>query len=319
MDANIRPARSGGTRLSRVLAIAVLIPSVPMLLASVAGLLGFYLAPARFNAWLARLPGDDLIRTALIFAPATLVAVVVMAVLYAHDAPRREAVEATRPSVRRRGVRARSGGVWARRSLGFSVPFLVLVATAQAIDFVSPERVERVLALLPATRLLTWGFEAAPLIALAAVGLGLIFGFAPGEIGGEVGRDQRSWSTQRVARLGARLTLLPAIGLLILSAAGWVVISAAPDRISWLADRLPAETLLRLGFALGPAMFLGLILLAGLYLTVPTGGAISESARPSAQGLRSGLALGVLVGGLGFTVVMGTAVLATVVFLLASR
>ncbi len=303
-----------------MLAIAVLIPAVPMLLASVAGLIGFYLAPTRFNAWLARLPGDDLIRTALIFAPATLVAVVVMALLYAKEAPRREAAEATRPSGRRRGVRTRRGGTWARRSLGVSVPLLVLVATAQAIEFVTPERVERVLTLLPATDLLTRAFDAAPLIALAAVGLGLIFGFAPGEIGGEAGGGERAWSTQRVARLGARLILLPAIGLLILSAAGWVVISAAPDRITWLVERLPAETMLRLGLALGPALFLGVILLAGMYLTVPASGAISESPLPAAdRNLRSGLALGVLVGGLGFTVVVGTAVLATVVFLLAAR
>jgi hypothetical protein len=83
--------------------VAVLIPAVPLLLISVAALAVFYTMPTRFNAWLSRLPGDDLLRTALIFAPATLVAIIVMAVLYANDAPRREAVEATRPSGGARG------------------------------------------------------------------------------------------------------------------------------------------------------------------------------------------------------------------------
>lgn len=305
---------------SRLIAIAVLVPAVPLLLVSVAALLGFYLAPTRFNAWLARLPGDELIRTALIFAPATLVAVVVMAVLYANEAPRREAAEATRPSPRRAGVRARSGGASARRSLWISVPLLVLAATAQAIQFVTPERVERLLDLLPATSLLTWAFDAWPLAALAAVGLGLILGFVPGEVGIATAAGERAWSTSRIARLGAQLTLLPAFGLLLLSGVGLVWIAVSPERLAWLTERLPAETLLRLGLAFAPAMFLGIVLLAALYLAGPAAeDHLPAKAALKGGSLRSGLALGVLVAGLGFTVVIGMAVLVAAIFVLAAR
>jgi hypothetical protein len=303
---------------SRILAIGVLIPAVPLLLASVGALLAFYLAPARFNALLNRLPGDDLIRSALIFAPATLVAVIVMAVLYANEAPRREAAEATRPSARRSGLRFRSRGVWARRSLWVSLPLLVLAAAAQAIEFVAPQRVERLLDLLPATGPLTWAFNASPLAALAAVGLGLMLGFAPGEVGPPA-TGERGWTTARIARLGAQLTLLPALGLLVLSGAGLAWVGASPDRLEWLTERLPAETLLRLVLAFAPAMFLGIVLLAGLYLTAPSGEERPvRQAPPVGRNLRSGLALGVLIAGLGFTVVIGTAVLAAAIFVVAA-
>ena len=50
-----------------------------MLLASVAALALFYLAPTRFGNLIDRLPGETFIRTALVFAPATLFAIVVLA------------------------------------------------------------------------------------------------------------------------------------------------------------------------------------------------------------------------------------------------
>ncbi|HKY84900.1 MAG TPA: hypothetical protein VJ160_08760, partial [Anaerolineales bacterium] len=88
-----RPGPADRWSPSRVLAMVVLLPSALLLLISVVALAAFYTQPTRFNALLARLPGDDLIRTALIFAPATLVAVVVMAVLYANDVPKQEVRE----------------------------------------------------------------------------------------------------------------------------------------------------------------------------------------------------------------------------------
>jgi hypothetical protein len=120
----------------------------------------------------------------------------------------------------------------------------------------------------------------------------------------------------------------------------WVSVSV--ERLAWLAERLPAETLLRLGLMFSPAMLLGLVLLAGLYLAAPGRGeppavttpafdahprratAAPRSERPdrlqdgseTSQGLRSGLALGVLVVGLGFTSLVGMATLVAVVFVL---
>src|SRR3989304_3450252 len=77
--AEVRPART------RLLAGLVLVPAIPLLAFSVFALAVFYTAPERFGAWLARLPGDTYLRTALIFAPATLLAVVVLATLYLRD------------------------------------------------------------------------------------------------------------------------------------------------------------------------------------------------------------------------------------------
>jgi hypothetical protein len=328
--------------------VVVLVPAVPLLAISVAALAVFYSMPTRFNAWLSRLPGDDLLRTALIFAPATLLAIIVMAVLYANDAPRRQAVEATRPSRRRQTVRARQRGGLARASLAITVPALMLVATAHLVAFVAPERMERLLQALPATGLLTRLFGISPYVVLAAVGIGLLLGFVPGRAAiPEEAETGRGWTTARVARLGALLILVPSLGLLLLTGAGLVWVSVSAESLAWLAERLPAETLLRLGLMFSPAMLLGLVLLAGLFLAAPPRGEradatsqpldavpirAADGARPdrrdrpqahseasSQPGLRSGLALGVLVVGLGFTALAGMATLVAVIFVLAAR
>lgn len=308
--------------------MVVLPPAVVFLFLSIGALAVFYTHPGRFNAWLSRLPGDDLIRTALIFAPATLLAVVVMAVLYMSDGARREAAEATRPAPRRQGVRARSRGGLARRSLWLSVPLLVLVAAAHLIAFIAPTRFEALLDALPATSLLTRLFQASPLVALAAVGLGLIFGFVPAGEAPEVSPEAlpepaqavKTWTAARIARLGALLTLVPAAALLVMTASSWILVLPSPDRLEWLADRLPAETLLRLGLTFAPAMFLGVVLLAMMVLvTSPRPPAAVEAAPVAGGSFRSGLAVGVLVAGLGFTALAGMALLLAVVFVLAAR
>jgi hypothetical protein len=200
----------------------------------------------------------------------------------------------------------------------------MLVAAAQMMAFVAPGRIERLFDVLPATTLLTRLFHLSPIVVLAAVGIGLILGFVPG---GEAPVGVvRVWTTPRIARLGALLTLVPALGLLLLTVSGWALILASPERLAWLAEKLPAETLLRLGLAFSPVMLLGLVLLAALYLTAPGRG---PSPRPLSRiagegvggegAFRSGLALGVLVAGLGFTVLAGMAVLVAVVFVLATR
>jgi hypothetical protein len=326
--------------------VVVLVPAVPLLLMSVAALAVFYTMPTRFNAWLNRLPGDDLLRTALIFAPATLVAIIVMAVLYANDAPRRQAVEATRPSFRRQSIQARQRGGLARASLWLTIPLLMLVAAAHLVAFVVPERVDYWLRLLPATALLTRLFDISLYLVLAAIGIGLLLGFAPVRKATPATGAGRGWTTARVARFGALLILVPSLALLLLTGAGLVWVSVSPERLAWLAERLPAETLLRLGLMFSPAMLLGLVVLAGLYLAAPGRGELAEADTPvldpvsprataarradrpdrlqesfesSRQGLRSGLALGVLVVGFGFTALAGMATLVAIVFVLATR
>ena len=326
--------------------MVVLIPAVPLLATSVAALAVFYSMPTRFNAWLSRLPGDDLLRTALIFAPATLLAIIVMAVLYANDAPRRDAAEATHPSRRRRSIQARQRGGMARASLWVTIPALMMVAATHLAAFVAPDRVDLWLQALPATALFTRLFNASPYIVLAAVAIGLLLGFVPATGSPEELGAARAWTTARIARLGALLILVPSFALLLLTGAGLVWVSASAERLAWLADRLPAETLLRLGLMFSPAMLLGLVLLAGLYLAAPGRSELAELPTPalkalphraraplvserrnqpqaayesSQHGFRSGLALGVLVVGLGFTALAGMATLVAVIFVLAAR
>src|SRR4030067_1719518 len=81
---------SPGGPTARGLPGLVLVPAVPLLLASVLALAAFYAAPQRFGAWLSKLPGDTYLRTAMIFAPASLVAGVVLATVYLRDSADQE-------------------------------------------------------------------------------------------------------------------------------------------------------------------------------------------------------------------------------------
>jgi len=60
----------------------VLVPTVPMLIASLAGLALLYFAPDRLEGWLAALTGEGFIRLVLALAPVALFAVVLLALLY---------------------------------------------------------------------------------------------------------------------------------------------------------------------------------------------------------------------------------------------
>ncbi len=130
---------AGGQR-SRVVATLVLVPAVPMLLLSIASLGLFYLAPVRFGQLISRLPGESLIRTALVFAPATLFAIVVLATLYAVEKPvqggagtcPQRAVKSTgRLFSARQSMAAGSGRVGGDCFPGFVGAFLCLAGSLQ--------------------------------------------------------------------------------------------------------------------------------------------------------------------------------------------
>src|SRR3972149_4570000 len=82
-----RARRPRGGSSTRWVAGLLLVPSVPLLLLSVGALGLFYVAPQRFGELLERLPGDQYLRSALAFAPAVLLAFVVLAILYALERP----------------------------------------------------------------------------------------------------------------------------------------------------------------------------------------------------------------------------------------
>jgi len=178
-----RPS-SGDTRpterarsASRAVALFVLVPAIPALLFSVLALAAFYLAPERFTALLERLPGTEFLRVALIFSPATLFGVVLLAVLYALEP------EAARAEAK---TKAAPAGVPLVRlvasiALAFGLPLLLLSSAAWVLAFVAPGRFALLSERLPGTALLTALLPYLPfilLIACAAAALVLAGGAA---------------------------------------------------------------------------------------------------------------------------------------------
>jgi hypothetical protein len=93
--------RAGGTAspsMVRLLVGLVLIPAVPLLLLSLAGLGVLYTAPERAERVLAQLGGDAFVRLALILVPAALLALVVVASLYLLRPREAEALRVSRPA-----------------------------------------------------------------------------------------------------------------------------------------------------------------------------------------------------------------------------
>src|SRR4030042_1866026 len=135
---------------SRAVALIVLVPAIPTLLLSVLALAAFYLAPERFTALLERLPGTEFLRVALIFSPATLFGVVLLAALYALEpaGPR----PAEEPSVPRAGMPLPR--LLASAALAVSLPLLLLSAAGWVLSFVAPGRFALLVAPLPGTALL---------------------------------------------------------------------------------------------------------------------------------------------------------------------
>jgi hypothetical protein len=304
-SAAVRPART------RLLASLVLVPAIPLLALSVFALAVFYTAPERFGAWLARLPGDTYLRTALIFAPATLLAVVVLATLYLRDSAEDE--ERT-TQVGTRLARA------AKLSLIVTGPLFALVGALRAAAYLDPKRVHGWLDALPATTYLTRALELGPLALALAVGVGVLLGYAPVEShrqppSREVAVGTRPWTRARMGRLAAEVVLALATPALLLSMLGLGLQWLAPERLARWLEPLPGDTYLRLLVTLAPAGLLAVLLIDVLYLLGPLDPARTRpmrvTIRRGGRGLRipaarrSDLAMIVLVGGLVLAVATG--------------
>jgi hypothetical protein len=329
--------RAGST--TRWVAGLLLIPSVPLLLLSVAALGLFYVAPERFGELLARLPGDQYLRSALAFAPAALLAFVVLAVLYALErpGPPEEAppsstgpavvipavLEAGPPmavthpvAIADSGAAAASAGsrpAAPRTSPAFrlsstvlmlSTPAFLAAAVAALLAFIAPERFWEVLSGLPGQRYLRAGVPLAPLALLAVL---VVAGITAAGSAPPTWAGGRRWLASLMPRLPGTISLGVAALLWLGSLAGLLLFQLRPGLLDRLVDRISAETLLRVQLAFAPVLLLAVVLLAGLSLM---GGRVSL--RGTGQAARSAAAVAVLSLGLVLTGLLSLALLAAV-------
>jgi hypothetical protein len=240
------------------MALFVLVPAVPLMLLSILALAAFYLKPDRFTALLERLPGTEFLRVALIFAPATLFGVVLLAALYALEptAPRR-APEPVQPM--RAGMPA--GRMLASLALAISLPLLLVSAGGWVLSFVAPGRFALLTEPLPGTGLLKSALPFLPFLFLAA-SAGAVLVLARGT-------GRRPLHTPDVTRWSVRLILLAALPLLALTLGGLFLFYAQPEWGGRLVDKLGVMAFVKLVLVFGPAVLISLVVLASLYLARP--------------------------------------------------
>lgn len=325
----------GGWPLTRVIAALVLIPSIPMLLGSIAALALFYMAPTRFGNVIARLPGESLIRSMLVFAPATLLAVVVLAVLYAVDQTGSAELSATGPArlAQERVVEAGrySPAAVRQTALGLALfpigaAFLVSLAV-WSLSFVSPGRFERLLEPLPGERYLRALVPLAPWILFALV---LVLGAALAVQSERKRSTHRgSWAqdmlggVERWARwavTGMLFFALPALGISLM---GLAAMRLRPERVAVWFERLSFDTLVRFGLLFTPPVLFAVVMLGLVFLAqwkpgvrAENSGSEEASEARGRSSLRSVLATGVMVVGFSFSAAFGLGLLAAVAYLL---
>lgn len=307
-------AESSGSSLTRAIAVAVLIPSVPLLIVAVAALALFYARPERFDALLQQLPGTDFLRYALIFAPATLFAIVVMAVLYAREKPAKSAAPAVAAQAPR--PRANVRGVAAVVLAGSLISLLASVALA-LLSFVAPGRFAALTAGLPGQGFVRPAVELAPFVCLFVALIAVSF-VAGGDRPPAAGA--RRAAPPRVARLTAGLVLLPAVPMLLLSLVGLGLFYAEPAWAGRILAHLGVQAFVRIGLIFAPATLIALVILAVLYLRQPGPEATTQPMAVTRAGERSGtgrdLTIRLLAGGLGLSSIVVFGLLAALLYLL---
>jgi hypothetical protein len=324
LTAETRPGTGSGTGpvYSRVLAAIVLVPAVPMLLLSVGTLLLFYLAPTRFGELLSRLPGESFIRSALVFAPATLFAIVVLAVLYAVEKPE----EAARVEEVARAVQPARARRWNLRSIArislapFALAWLFSLGL-WSLSFISPGRYDRLLKPLPGDAYLRSLTSIAPWILFVVVIVSALLAFTQDT-------SKEGSSVRERAGLGAstRRLVRPAVGAVLASSVPALLGSLAalglywlqPDRFARLLERLPFDTLVRAAMVFVPPTSFVVVVLASLYLMGASQGELSPETRPNKirSSRRSDLGMFVLVAGLGVSAALGLGLLGSILYLI---
>jgi len=298
------PARPPGSSPAlRLAATLVLIPAVPLLVVSVAALAFHYASPARFGQLLSRLPGDNVIRIALAFAPATLFAVVILAFLYARDvgpAVPAPAVTTAAPKPRARPL--------ALVVLGIVMPLLVGSIAVLGLSFVSPDRFHQIIDPLPGTFLIRSGVRIAPLVLAVIALLALIAAVRAG--GTTERRRELPW---RFARVSAGLILVPTVPMLLASLAGFALLFLAPERLEGWLGQLTGDGFVRLVLAIAPVALVAVVLLAALTLSASSRSRRAASIPSDARGR---LGVLVLAGGLALTALAGLGLLGAAILAL---
>jgi hypothetical protein len=309
---------------TRFVATLVLIPSVPLLLLSVAALALFYISPNRFGDLISRLPGEAFVRMALVFAPATLFAVVVLALLYAFDRPAERVARAEPDRVADVPITlGKEDGAWfyarwlARLSLAPAVLALLASTGLWALSFVSPPRFDRLMTPLPGDRYLRPLVPWAPIVFFIVVLLGIYLAFEGRSFSRGVIRSSRPVS------LAVAIVLVSAAPILLFTMAALGLYYLSPTRFEQVLARLPYEEFTRLVVTFAPAALFSLVLLAILYLQKQRIGSAQSMKVNTArrmgighQELRSTIAVWVLVGGLILTAAVGLGLLCVVIYMI---
>lgn len=301
---------------SRFVATLVLVPAVPMLLLSVASLGLFYLAPVRFGQIISQLPGESIIRTALVFAPATLFAIVVLALLYAIEQP----VEARigpqlRPVRMPIGIQLKRIGRWLLAPAALAS---VISLGLWALSFVSPGRFDRLLAPLPGDSywkplvpLTPWLFF--PLTLLMAY-----LAFSPGSSVEELTEKSGARRKRRSLLDTAVASLLTfAFPALLASTAALIIYRLRPERVSEILERLPFDSLVRFVLLFAPPILFSVVILAVLFLIGSRRDREAAPARDEGEDVWRGMiATGVLVTGLSLSAFLGLGGLGALLYIL---
>ena len=316
---NLRQTRSMGKGWSstRVLAAIVLVPAVPMLLLSVGTLLLFYLAPARFGELLSRLPGESFIRSALVFAPATLFAIVVLAVLYAIEKPAMPAkVEVKTKAAAVGGQRPLSLRATSRFVLPISSAAWLFSLALWSLSFISPNRYERLLDPFPGESYLRSLTPVVPWILFAIVIVAALYAFNQDSTVGR--REHLGASTRRLIRPAVGAVLASAIPALLGSLAALGLYWLQPERFARLLERLPFDTLVRAAMVFVPPTSFVVVVLASLYLLGTSLRETAAATRPHQHRsrTRSDLGMFVLVSGLSLSAALGLGLLGSILYLL---
>jgi len=310
------PDPGDGSRRSNWFASLVLIPTVPMLLASVAALAMFYLSPAKFGSLLARLPGESFLRTALVFAPATLFAIVVLAFLYAVDKPK-ESTPAEKVEEMPRPIPR--GRIAAWTTLVPVIPGLLLSSALWALGFVSPARLERLLEPLPGTSYIHRLIPLMPpaLFIIAFILLTYLFLSAPR---GEQASVRRKTDLQRFTDASVFFTLIFAVVAFGMAMMALITYHFKPDIFAGLMARIPFDEIVRTVMMFSPAVLFALLVLAIMFLTKTAHPRLQEDDEREAAAaglqLREKAATLVLVAGLSFSAVAAVGVLGTLAYLI---